>query len=162
MALPARFFSRTALGLTVGFQPEIVPSSVTKRKKALALGPTRNPEVVLTTVPVGAAVPVPSGVGITTEDCFPCCSRNFTPVALYRVETPLPLSETHQGLPEPLARPQGFTRSPSTLGADGSVVEASVVRSVRTYRCASTEAGNSSERVTARAIPRSGECDIQT
>src|SRR5919108_6312782 len=108
---------------TVRFHPAMVPSSVTKRNIAFAPGPTRNPVVALKTVPVGAEVPVPSGVGIfTTRGCA-------TPAALYRVETPVPLSDTHQGLPLPRESPQAFTRFESTLGAEGETACISTVRS---------------------------------
>src|SRR5437016_11383490 len=128
MALPDRFFTITAsVGFTLGFQPEMVPSSVTNRKIAFRVGFSRIPVVALKTVPVGAAVPLPSGVGIlTTRDCG-------TPVALYNVERPVPLSATHQGLPLPRASPQEFTRLGSTLmlGVFGDTEDMSAVRSVR-------------------------------
>src|SRR5215510_11296837 len=93
----------------------MVPSSVTNRKNAFEfgfLGSTRNAVVALKTAPVGAEVPLPSGVGIvTTSDCG-------TPAALYKVVSPVPLSETHQGLPLARATPHAFTRLGSWLGAE--------------------------------------------
>src|SRR6267143_6165250 len=125
MALPARFLRITVLGFTVGFQPAMVPSSVANKKNAFAPGPTRNPGVALKTVPVGADVPVPSGVGIfTTRACG-------TPAALYKVERPVPLSETHQGLPVARERPQALTRFGSGLGAVEEAAEELAVRSMR-------------------------------
>jgi len=51
---------------------------------------------------VGADVPLPSGVGIVTT------SACGTPVALYKVERPVPLSDTHQGLPLARDKPRHY------------------------------------------------------
>src|SRR5215475_790955 len=113
-----------------GFHPEIVPSSVTNRKMAFP-PPTWNAEVGLNTVPVGAAVPVPSGVAIftTSGDDAPG-GTNGAPAPSYTVVSPEPLSETHQGPPLPRDIPQAFSNCESTFGAFETEDE-SVVRSVR-------------------------------
>src|SRR5215468_3893358 len=132
MALPARFLRITALGFTPGFQPAIVPSSVTNRKMDFALGPARNSLVGLKTVPVGADVPVPSGVGIvTTSGLDAPGGTKGAPTALYTVETPEPLSETHQGPPLPRERPHAFKSFESMFAAEEEVLDESAVRSVR-------------------------------
>ncbi len=113
--------------LSRGFQPEIVPSSVTNRKIAFTFGATGNAEVGLKTAPVGANVPLPSGVRIfTTRDCG-------LPTAFYRVERPVPLSDTHQAVDVPRASPQALTRWGSTLilGVEGETEDMLAVRSVR-------------------------------
>src|SRR5262249_29787958 len=52
---------------TFGFQPEIVPSSVAKRKTAGLPGASAKPDVLLKTMPVGAAALVlPGGGGVVT------------------------------------------------------------------------------------------------
>src|SRR5438128_2160606 len=91
---------------TVGFQADIVPSSVAKMKKAELDTPfsetTKSSESVLLkglkTTPVGAAVVpagLPAGGGIVTTNGI------ALPSPLYSVETPAPLSDTHQGLVGP-------------------------------------------------------------
>jgi hypothetical protein len=115
-----------AFGFTPGFQPEMVPSSVTNKKIAFTFGATGNAAVGLKTTPAGASVPLPSGVRIfTTRDCG-------TPLALYKVERPLPLSETHQGLTLARASPQALTRLESGLMGvvDGEAEVTLAVRSV--------------------------------
>src|SRR5258706_9702619 len=102
----------TALvGLTFGFQPEIVPSSVSKRNRA---GPDvlpcviTKPLVPLKTVPVGVPGPEPEACGMLTTRGEP--GGNGLPLPLYSVETPVPLSETQKGLEELSEIPQGLTR----------------------------------------------------
>ena len=98
----------------MGFQPDIVPSSVSKMKM---LGPdlpcrdTTKPLVLLKTTPVGAAVVpagLPGGGGIVTTSGEP--SGNRLPFPLYRVDTPVPLSATHHGLEGVETSPQELTR----------------------------------------------------
>src|SRR6266699_4451032 len=112
---------------TVRFQPEIVPSSVANMNR---LGPERpfsettKSLVPLKTLPVGAAV-VPAGLpfggGIVTTSGEP--TGNGVPSPLYRVDTPLPLSETHQGLVGLCDRPQGLTRFESVKRAKPGMSE---------------------------------------
>src|SRR5207253_8088219 len=106
--------------LTFWFQPEMVPSSVAKRKVA---GPDPPPcpitksLVPLKTVPDGADGPLwPGGAGTVTTRGAPW--GNGWPVVSYRVETPVTLSPT-QKAPEPglTAKPHGFVRFGSTWGA---------------------------------------------
>ena len=83
------------------------------------------------TVPVGAAEPdVPGGKGIVTTKLW------GTPAASYSVESPVPLSETHQGVALPRDKPHAFTRFASVFGAVADVAETSAVKSVRTKCCA--------------------------
>src|SRR5580704_1184785 len=95
-------------GLTPGFQPEMVPSSVAKMKMAAVPGVpgTRRKSVglPLKTTPVGAdCVPgaKPGGGTVTTS------ALGF-PLPSYRVEVPELLFATHQGLPDDRVRPHGF------------------------------------------------------
>src|SRR5271166_5445957 len=94
---------RTAL---VPFEPcheEMVPSSVAKMKFA-GLG--------LKTWPSGAAVPVdPMGGGMVTT------SERGVPVLLYNVASPVPLSETQNGLVGEKDTPHGLTRLGSVHAA---------------------------------------------
>src|SRR6266699_1390247 len=99
---------------TLRFQPDIVPSSVAKMNR---LGPDRpfsettKPLVPLKTLPVGdAVVPagLPAGGGIVTTSGEP--GGNAWPWPLYKVDTPAPLSDTHQGVVGPCDRPQGLSR----------------------------------------------------
>src|SRR5690349_18892942 len=92
------------------FQAEIVPSSVAKMKCAEVPGPlTKKSDVLpLKTIPVGLEVVpagLPAGGGIVTTS--PC----LAPSPLYRVERPVWLSLTHQGLVGLAASPQGLTKS---------------------------------------------------
>src|SRR5204862_1966274 len=130
MASPERFTFRMAwLRSTVGFQPDIVPSSVTKIKKAFAPGFTLNAIVKLNTFPVGVAGPLcPLGTGIVTTRL---CGM---PLASYRVERPVPLSETHQGDPEERDSPHAFTKLGSRLGTLATLAELAV-KSVRSRCC---------------------------
>src|SRR4029077_6514723 len=112
----------------------MVPSNVSNRKRAVPdLTPlvTENegvtfPTVMLKTTPVGEPLTVVPGAGgiVTTSPCF-------WPAPLYRVDLPVTLSLTQNGLPPERVRPHPFTKS-------GSV--ASVTRSVRVY-CAKVTAG---------------------
>src|SRR5712692_6106305 len=101
---------------TLRFQPDIVPSSVAKMNR---LGPdilfseTTKPLVPLKTLPVGAAVVpagLPAGGGIVTTSGELGGSGNAWPPPLYKVATPAPLSDTHQGVVGPCDRPQGLSR----------------------------------------------------
>src|SRR5690349_17866257 len=85
------------------------------------------PMVILKTVPVGVPVAAPLGAGgITTRS--PC----FLPAPLYKVDSPVPLSLTQNGLPlSERVNPQPLIKSES---------EALVTRSVRWY-CAFVTAG---------------------
>src|SRR5215470_8879398 len=91
----------------------MVPSSVSKMntlEKDVPFSTTLKPPLPLKITPVGAAVVpagLPAGAGIVTV------SGTFTTVALmvlYSVETPVPLSATHQGVVGPCTNPQEFTR----------------------------------------------------
>src|SRR5437588_209241 len=92
---------------TLGFQPEMVPSSVAKRNW---LGPDALPSVMtkslvlLKTLPVGAPPGPPPGSGMLTTGGTPM------PLLLYRVDRPVPLSEICQGPVGLCDRPQGLTR----------------------------------------------------
>src|ERR1051325_4330612 len=104
-----------AVPLTLGFQPEMVPSSVAKMKTA---GPELPPEettksgVPLKTMPVGAAVSLdPCGGGMVTV------SASFCAFVLYSVDTPVPLSAIQKGLVGLKAMPQGFLRLGSVVTA---------------------------------------------
>src|SRR5262245_25975170 len=87
---------------TLGFQPEIVPSSVAKMnwlaKDFPPLLMTKS-GVLLNTLPVGAAVFTPAGVGIVTAGMTGMTGMPLLMLllVLYRVERPVPLSETCQG-----------------------------------------------------------------
>src|SRR5579863_8907761 len=89
---------------------EIVPSSVTK----INLPPAN-------TVPVGLPGPVPLAGGMVTT------SGTAVPVPSYKVETPFPLSETHQGVVEPRDSPQGLTRFASVKVAGTNPSETRLV-----------------------------------
>src|SRR5262252_5189081 len=102
---------------TVGFQPEMVPSSVAKRNwlgPERLLSATTKSLVPLKTLPVGAAV-VPAGLlaggGIVITGWVP------TPAASYCVARPLPLSETTQGPVGLCDSPQELTRFESVSSA---------------------------------------------
>src|SRR6266568_4385375 len=97
--------------LTAGFQPEIVPSSVSNRNRA---GPdkvpavTVNPLVALKTVPVGVPGPEPEAGGMVNTRGEP--GGNGWPWPLYSVENPVKLSETQKGLVELKEMPHGLRR----------------------------------------------------
>src|SRR5262245_62019456 len=90
---------------TVGFQPEIVPSSVANtnwlRPDTLPFVTTKS-VVLLKTLPVAAPPSPPPGAGMVTTGGSPM------PLLLYRVERPVPLSDTCQG-------PVGLCDSPQAL-----------------------------------------------
>src|SRR5262249_60414297 len=98
---------------TVGFHPEIVPSSVTNRKTLgadAAPDATTKSSVGLKTSPVGAAGPgPPAGGGIVTTSGWDGGGAG-RPFGEYTVATPIPLSPPHtipgSGL---WATPHGFT-----------------------------------------------------
>src|SRR5580700_6552989 len=107
------------------FQPEMVPSSVSKIKR---LGPvvppelTGNPVVPFATVPVGAEMPAtPFGAGILTISVwiFPCAS--------YSVDRPLLLSAIQKVLPGKNDMPQGLIRLGSVTFARPGVSETKFV-----------------------------------
>src|SRR2546429_7091872 len=132
-----------------GFQPAIVPPSVTKMTTAPALlGPTRKLVAApLNTIPVGA----PSTLTLRFR---------LTPVALYSVEKSAPLSETHQGVPGPATRPQAFTRRASTVVPGTPLFETSAV-TVYLPETAAADAGmvnhiNTANVNTRSPVPRKG------
>src|SRR5579864_726675 len=81
----------------------MVPSSVANRK-CVALPLIMKSAVPLKTTPVGFPPGVLSHCG--TETTRLCAF----PFASYRVESPVPLSDTHQNEVELAATPHGFTR----------------------------------------------------
>src|SRR5258708_23445861 len=90
------------VGSTLRFQPDIVPSSVAKMKRLGSdtfFSVTTKSLVPLKTLPVGAEVVLPAGGGMVTTSGEP--TVNGVPSPLYSVDTPLPLSETHQGVVVP-------------------------------------------------------------
>ena len=93
---------------TAGFQPRIEPASPANRNRA---GPDFVPSALLTTNPVLPLKTVPVGSFATVT-----VNGTFEPVPVYSVESPVPLSDTHQGevalaeIPQPLTR-DGSTRS---------------------------------------------------
>src|SRR5437588_12823644 len=92
---------------TVGLQPKMVPSSVSKMNLAepdLLFSVTTNPAPPLNTTPVGA---------LGTATTRPC----FTPLRLYSVDLSVPLSLTHQGEVGVRVNPHGFTKSESVWAA---------------------------------------------
>src|SRR5436309_11862456 len=102
------------VGSTAGFQPEIVPSSVLKMKRAAPDTPfleTTKPLVPLKTTPVGAAT-VPSGLplggGIVTTSGAP--GGKGVPAPLYSVMTPVPLSAIQKGVVGPCTMPHELTK----------------------------------------------------
>ena len=105
----------------VGFQPEMVPSSVANMNRAglLGGGPGVSKKSVATglkTLPVGTpCVPPPAPGGIVTT------SENATPSPLYTVATPVPLSATHMGLVPLRAIPHPLTRFASVCKAGTAV-----------------------------------------
>src|SRR6059036_3236181 len=98
------------VGLTIGFHPAMVPSSVAKRKTARSAGASVKSAVGLNTWPVGADGEVPPAAGGTvTTRGLPI--GKGSPAPLYTVTTPVPLSETQNGPPIGLKEmPQGFMR----------------------------------------------------
>src|SRR6266436_3219700 len=104
------------VGSTVGFQPEMEPSSLTKMKRAgreIPFFVTWKNGVVFLTCPVGLPPPLfRAAVGIVT------ISERAVPSCPYRVETPVPLSLT-QIVPfgAETDMPQGLTRFGSTCCA---------------------------------------------
>src|SRR5438876_2901875 len=89
----------------LGFQPDIVPSSVSKMnrlEKDVPFSETLKPPPPLKITPVGAAVVpagVPVGAGMVTVSGTFMTSMPW--VVLYSVDTPVPLSATHQGVVGP-------------------------------------------------------------
>src|SRR6267378_8286944 len=74
------------------FHPAIVPFSVANMNRAFAPFESPNEPVLLNTCPVGTPGTAPPGPGmVTTRPCF-------TPAPLYSVDTPVPASETQNGL----------------------------------------------------------------
>src|SRR5579862_3748813 len=97
------------VGSTFGFQPDTVPSSVDQMnigEPEFVPSVIVNAPVSLPIIPVGAAgfVLPAGGAIVTTNDCT-------VPEALYNVDTPVPLSDTHTRPPDGAkAIPHGFTR----------------------------------------------------
>src|SRR6516164_6046884 len=118
---------------TFGFQPRIVPSSVAKMKNDL---PDMEPWeitksfVALNTMPVGVPPVGAPGAGIVTTRGEP--TGKACPFALYRVDTPDPLSETQNGEVELETRPQGLTRLGSVKRATPAMSE---TKFTRVYLC---------------------------
>src|SRR5258706_142308 len=93
---------------TPEFQPEMVPSSLANRNRA---GPWAAALVTTKPVPGLKTMPVGAPGTVTVRD-------PFAPVfPLYRVESPLPLSATHQGEVLLAASPQGLTSAVSKTSA---------------------------------------------
>src|SRR4051794_4249361 len=106
------------IGLTIGFQPRIVPSSVANKKTAgwnvgnppavtpEILNPPSAPPAALKTTPVGVPA-LPSGWPATGIETTKACGL---PAVLYNVETPAPLSEIQNGDAADSPTPHGLTR----------------------------------------------------
>src|SRR5437660_9173935 len=80
-------------------------------EKDVPFSVTLKPPLPLKITPVGAAVVpagLPAGGGMVTTKGIP--TGNPWPRPLYSVDTPAPLSATHQGVIGPWTNPQGFTR----------------------------------------------------
>jgi len=90
----------------------MVPSSEAKRKTAGLLVATWKSVVLLNTCPVGDPGPVPLAAGGTVTT-----SGMMFPTPPYRVETPVPLSETQNGPLGDAEMPQELTRFGSVLRA---------------------------------------------
>src|SRR5438093_9832566 len=105
MASPEWFTFRMAWSRSaVGFQPDIVPSSVTKIKKAFSPGFTLKAIVKLNTFPVGVAGPLcPLGTGIvTTRLCgMPLHHRGWKD----QYHCPKPTRETRRNATDPMHSP---------------------------------------------------------
>src|SRR5438552_4175832 len=92
----------------------MVPSSVSKMnrlEKDVPFSETLKPPLLLKITPVGAAVVpagLPLGAGMVTTNGIP--TGNPWPRPLYSVDTPVPLSATHQGVVGPCTNPQELTR----------------------------------------------------
>src|SRR5260370_4418765 len=120
------------VGSAVGFQPDIVPSSVAKMKR---LGPdpplpvTTKSLVPLKTLPVGAAggVPPVGGGMVTTSGIGGEPTWSAVPSPLYTVATPAVLSQTHQGLVGLWDSPQGFFKFRSVNLAIPAISETRLV-----------------------------------
>src|SRR5262249_24743638 len=121
---------------TPGFQPTIVPSSVTKRKTAeadvatpfLSTPAILNPPLsILKTAPVGVPLLPTSfvpGAGMLTTRGLMLTEFGVLPDTLWSVASLAPLSETQKGLPTGCAgvlglevRPHGFSKCGSTSAA---------------------------------------------
>src|SRR6476620_2414995 len=117
------------VGFTVGFQPLMMPASLSKMKMALperSCDFTENFPVPLNTRPVGAdCAPDPEGI-LTTNG-------TMLPVPVYNVESPVPLSATQAGLPPLKSKPQAFTRFGSVVLAKPGMSE---TRFFCSYFCA--------------------------
>src|SRR5260370_15838080 len=121
-------------GLTPGFQPEMVPSSVAKMKIACVPGlpGTRRKSVLpLKTTPVGADwVPgaKPGGGTVTTSGPPFCFGGKGVPLRAERVEVPGILFATHQGLPDEVGRAQRLLKI-------GPIVRAISLMYAATFTC---------------------------
>src|SRR5215472_12419500 len=125
------------------FQPEIVPSSVTKMKTAgrlegVPLSRMKSVGLPLKTIPVGVAV-VPAGAvfgggtKMKLSNALPAGSgKKLTgaPFA-YTLETPVPLSLIQKGLVELRVSPQAFLRLGSTITAEPSEFAGCVMSDTR-------------------------------
>src|SRR5579883_62572 len=102
------------------YQPDIVPSSVTKRNELL-MPFTLNPPAVLAATPVGVArFELSPGGGIVKVPCS-------APVLSYSVALPLLLSAIQNGLPGMYAMPHGLIMFASVFGAVPCVSELRLV-----------------------------------
>src|SRR5882724_7830441 len=111
---------------TVGFQPEMVPSSVAKmntagRPAGVPLSNKKSVGLPLNTTPVGVdCVPAAAKPGGGTTTKFPATPPASVkiltglPAPLSRFEVPELLFPTHQGPLELRVSPQGFLRLGST------------------------------------------------
>ena len=93
-----------AVAFTELFHPEIVPSSVQKRKLAAFPVATGKDVVVFAMTPLTAPPVGLVGMGIVTT------SATAAPVVPYSVEVPEPLLPIQNGLVAVVAKPHGLTR----------------------------------------------------
>src|SRR6476659_9360913 len=101
----------------------MVPSSVAKMNTAGFPGVSGKSVVPLKTCPVG----VPVGLEFGSPEGM-VTTRDFgLPVPSYRVDLPAPLSEIHQGVPDPRDIPQGLTRFGSVTGAMPGILDTRLV-----------------------------------
>src|SRR5947209_1817093 len=115
----------TALvGLTLLFQPAMVPSSVANSSvlgaEAVPAVMTK-PVVALVATPVGADIPEPPGAGMVTAGC------TALPVTSKLSAVPLPFSAIHSPLLVPSVMPQAFTRLGSVRAARPGMSETRLV-----------------------------------
>src|SRR5438477_977716 len=151
-------------GATPGFQPRIVPSSVSNRKTDGAVVGTPallTPEImkapavsaILKTSPVGVpSFPMGSagaGPGMkTTNGCG-------VPAVLYSVEVPVALFDTQKGEPDDSPTPHGFWRLASTLTALWTMPLASINGFLLATRSVSTKPAAKATPVAQTSAPNS-------